>query len=172
MSSIGFTSNVEISMGILRKSLDEALKEDMEVRSDLGFVNITEYTEGVASTYRLIEVENVSNIIPGVRVDAKSLVIIINLVWAILNEEAKFTGASWSTSKPDNEGILGRSCSRFKKPVEKGTLGTDRNETRVESFIEEDGAGVLFDLGSGFVDEARGQTKDGGNDKEDGAHGD
>jgi hypothetical protein len=94
----------------------------------------------------LIKIKNISNIIPRIRVDAESLSVVIDLEGTVFYEKTKFTRAARSTSKPDDERILGSLLSRFEKPVEKMASLVDGDETGVESFIEENRISVLDDL--------------------------
>jgi len=144
MSGIRFTSNVKVSVSVLRESLDKSLEENEEIFSNLVLSSIMEYGGGrETSAQRLIKIKNVSNIIPGIRVGAESLSVVIDLEGTVFYEETEFTRAAGSTSKPDDERILGSLLSRFEKPVEKMASLVNGDETGVESFIEENRIGVL-----------------------------
>jgi len=64
VSSIRFTSDVEISSLVLREFIEEFLKENVEMISDLSFVCVKFSSSGVASAQRLINVKDISNVIP------------------------------------------------------------------------------------------------------------
>jgi len=64
VSSVRFTSDVEISALVLRESVDEFLKENIEISGDLSFVLVNFSSSGVTSAQRLINVKDISNIIP------------------------------------------------------------------------------------------------------------
>jgi hypothetical protein len=165
MSSVRFTSDVEISALVLREFVNEFLKENIEISGDLSFVLVNFSSSGVASAQRLINVEDVSNIIPWIRVDSKGFVIRINLERTIFGEKGDFAGATGTTSEPDDQRILGSISSGFEKPEEKRSSSVDGQETGPIGFVQEDGVSGLSNFSSGvFIghreDEANAEAND------------
>jgi len=64
VSSVGFTSDVEVSTFELREFFEEFLEEKVEMSSDGSFVLIELVGSGETSSQRLINVKDVGNIIP------------------------------------------------------------------------------------------------------------
>lgn len=64
VSSVGFTGDVEVSTLELREFFKELLEENVEMSSDGSLVLIEFNGSGVTSSQRLINVKDVSNIIP------------------------------------------------------------------------------------------------------------
>jgi len=143
VSGIRFTSDVEVSALELGERFKEFLKEKIEISSDFIFSLVELSTSGETSTEGLIDVEEVSVVIPGVRVDSKGVVFLVNIVRTVFNKESKFTGAAGTTSKPDNKRISVLVTSGFEKPEEQRALLLDGLETSIVTFVQEEGVGVF-----------------------------
>jgi len=55
----------------------------------------------------LIDVKEVSILVPGVWVLLEGLAVSLELVWSILVEESNFRSASWTSGEPENKRIVG-----------------------------------------------------------------
>jgi len=143
VAGIRFTGDVEVSALELGEGVKEFLEEKIEISSDFIFSLVELSTSGETSTEGLINVEEVSVVIPGVRVDSKGVVFLVNIVRTVFNKESKFTGATGTTSKPDNKRISVLVTSGFEKPEEQRALLLDGLETSIVTFVQEEGIGVL-----------------------------
>ncbi len=54
----------------------------------------------------LIDVKEVSVLVPGVWVLLEGLAVSLELVWSILVEESNLGSASWTSGEPENERIV------------------------------------------------------------------
>lgn len=146
VAGIRFTGDVEVSSLELGELVQELLKEKVEISGDFIFSLVELSTSGETSTEGLINVEEVSIVIPGIRVDSEGVVFLVNIVRTVFNKESEFTGAAGATSKPDNKRVLSLVASGFKEPEEQRTLLLDRLEASVVTFVQENRVGVLIVL--------------------------
>jgi hypothetical protein len=122
------------------------LKEKIEISGDFIFSLVELSTSGETSTKGLIDVEEVSVVVPGIRIDSEGVVVLVNIIGTVFNKEGKFTGAAGTTSKPDDKRILSLVASGFKEPEEQRTLLLNGLEASVVTFVQENGVSIFVVL--------------------------
>jgi len=121
MAGIGFTSDEEVSTFELGESLQEFSHKGVEISGDLVLTLVKLGTSRETGSEGLIEIEEVSVVVPSVGVALKGVVVLVDLERTVFNEKSKFTRTSGSTSQPDNEGISRGFSSGLEEPVEEGS---------------------------------------------------
>lgn len=124
MAGITLTSDVKISSIERRILLKEAIKEINHVSGNLilGFELMALTGVRVTSTNRLVNVKQVSLLVPGVLIGLKDVSVVgrvlLELERTVLVESGDLRGTARATSKPDDKRISLRARARLEHPVE------------------------------------------------------
>lgn len=117
-SRIGFACDVDLAI-VQREGVDEVLEEPEKMFRDIEFVDdlrtaITDWTE--ARTGRLVNVDNVCEIVPAVRIRNRAIRPVLPKERSMFLEEPTERTASWASIQPNDDLILCEWVDRWKEP--------------------------------------------------------
>ena len=115
MTSIGFTSNVEVLASVFGELLEEEGEKSINILGRSARLADRVTTVGETDIDGLVEEDNGGVRVPGVRV-IDGLDVLADGAWSELEEKSGQGRASWSTIQPENNRVSLGVISRLKEP--------------------------------------------------------